>query len=615
VSAGEVLGALAQIASFLATGWVLAEASFDRLGRPVFLGAPERMLFAIVGGVGFSVVLMVGNIVTGGAVFGLPGIVPGIAAIVVFFGRRSFSIPRRIPWIAIVALACVVLFVFASPALMGGSGVRTGDSPWHLGWSQQLLAGEPIPTGPAPTYGRNAYPWGWHAVVATLVRLIPGTDTLVAYEALELILLLGVPLAAAGLARRLVPAAGWPAASAASLVGGFGWIAARGAAFVTTPSDARFGADLVVASPNSVYELFPPALPRELGLVLLGAACCLIVFSIRSQRKSHSVAAGLCTGMLGLVSVPLFVSALIWLIAAFWFGDRSARKNLPWAAMPAIGVFALWLGPVLADYLRFGGFVNITASLGREWSPIEAFAAWGLLAPAAVLGVLLVRRDRHARPLLACLAGTLLLLGLSFARGAFGWTLGGNATLLHQGRVWPAAHLLGAAFAGVAIVKLFGWLKERSTEIAVTVMGVLAAIAMASPVLASVRVGEIISAGDDGFVYGGGTVEAGSFVRNAAGLLGPDDIVRVEGSDRLAFTLFQFSGVRLADYDDPRFEHNDLRIRYRDLAREWDAQIAHGGFEANWLVVPNANPNRSGTATTGEFDGRTWSLINVAPEG
>ena len=37
---------------------------------------------------------------------------------------------------------------------------------------------------------------------------------------------------------------------------------------------------------------------------------------------------------------------------------------------------------------------------------------------------------------------------------AFDWTLAGNATLLHQGRVWPPMHLLGAALAGAALVAL-----------------------------------------------------------------------------------------------------------------------------------------------------------------
>lgn len=606
-----VLGALAQVVLFVAIGWVVAEAFFNRIGRPLTLGGPERMLFAVVGGVAFAVALMVGNIVTGGAVFGLPGIVPAFGLGVLLTGRRSFSSPRRVPWVAVVALACVVLFVFAAPSLAGGSGVRSGDSPWHLGWSQQLLSGEPIPTGPAAAYGRNAYPWGWHAVTATLVRLVPGSDALVAYEALELILLLGIPLASASLARRLDPKAGWPAAAAVSIVGGFGWLMARGPAFVTTPSDARYGADLVVASPNTVYELFPPALPRELGLILLGAACTLIVFAVRSQRKSYALAAGLCTGLLGLVSAPLFLSALIWLLAAFLFGDRRARVNLPWALAPAAGVFLLWAGPVIADYLRFGGFVDITASLGREWSLPEALVGWGLLAPAAIAGVVLISRDPRARPLLACLGGTSLLLLLSFARGAFDWTLAGNATLLHQGRVWPAAHLLGAAFAGVAIARGFSWMKQRSEVVSGAVLTVLFAVAVASPLLASLRLTEVIAAGDEGFVYAGSDMQAGSFVQDSSQVLGPTDVVRVEGSDRLAFTLFQFSGVRLSDYDDPRFDHNDLRIRYETLARSWDAQIAAGGFQANYLVLPDPDPSLGRPILTGDFDGQTWSLLRL----
>ncbi|HYI45716.1 MAG TPA: hypothetical protein VE174_09710 [Actinomycetota bacterium] len=611
MSVGAVLVALAQAVLFVAIGWVLAEALFDRIGRPITLGAPERMLFAIVGGVVFACGLMVGNIVTGGAIFGLAGIVPVMGVIVLVSGRRSFAVPHNVPWMACVALACVVLFVFAAPSLAGGSGVRSGDSPWHLGWSQQLLNGEPVPTGPAAAYGRNAYPWGWHAVTATLVRLVPGSDALVAYEALQLIILLGIPLAAASLARRLDPNAGLPAAAAASIVGGFGWLMARRPAFATTPSDARYGADLVVASPNSVYELFPPALPRELGLILLGAACSLIVFAVRSQQKSHALAAGLCTGLLGLVSAPLFLSALIWMLAAFVFGDRKGRGNLPWALLPAAFVFLLWAGPVIADYIRFDGFVDITARLGREWSLPEAIFGWGLLAPAAAAGVVMIARDPRARPLLACLGGTMLLLLFSYARGAFDWTLGGNATLLHQGRVWPAAHLLGAAFAGVAIARGFAWMKQRSEVMSRVVMVLLFAIAVASPVLASLRLTEVIAAGHEGFIYGRSDVGPGSFVRESARLLGPDDIVRVQGSDRLAFTLFQFSGVKLADYDDPRFDRNDLRIRYEDLARQWDAQIAAGGFEETWLVLPDPDPSAGSPQVTGEFDGQTWSLVKV----
>ena len=65
--------------------------------------------------------------------------------------------------------------------------------PWHLGWTEQLLGGDPFPTGPAPEFGRNAYPWGLHATMATMVRLAPGTDPLVAFETLHLVLIAAHP--------------------------------------------------------------------------------------------------------------------------------------------------------------------------------------------------------------------------------------------------------------------------------------------------------------------------------------------------------------------------------------------------------------------------------------
>jgi hypothetical protein len=158
-------------------------------------------------------------------------------------------------------------------------------------------------------------------------------------------------------------------------------------------------------------------------------------------------------------------------------------------------------------------------------------------------------------------------------------------------------------------------MKERSESVARAVLTVAFVIAIASPLLASLRLVELISAGDEGFVYAGSDVQSGSFVQDSARLLGPDDIVRVDGSDRLAFTLFQFSGVKLADYDDPRFDRNDLRIRYQDLASEWDAQIAAGGFTENFRVLPDPDPSRYEPLVTGEFDGQTWSLVRVMIEG
>ena len=339
--------ALLQLLLFLAVGWVVGNWFVDRLGVTSLqdlVGAPERMLFAIVGGIAFAVVAMVVNIVTGGAIFGVAVFVPLAAACLLIGGRARFHRPRGLPWIPIVLLVGVLLALYLAPVLAGGSGVRSGDSPWHLGWSQQLLAGEPVPTGPVPSLGRNAYPWGWHAVIATVVRLVPGSEVLAAYEFLHLLLLIGVPLAGAALARRLDASAGWAGAAAITVVGGFGWLGADKATFFTTPEQARFGADLVVASPNSVYGLFPPALPRELGVVLLAACCVLLFFAASGEGRSFAFGAGVVAGLLGVVSVPLFVSALVWFVAVALVGRKEVRLKLAWFFVPTLLVFLLWLG-------------------------------------------------------------------------------------------------------------------------------------------------------------------------------------------------------------------------------------------------------------------------------
>jgi hypothetical protein len=100
-------------------------------------------------------------------------------------------------------------------------------------------------------------------------------------------------------------------------------------------------------------------------------------------------------------------------------------------------------------------------------------------------------------------------------------------------------------------------------------------------------------------------------VRRASEFLGPDDIVQVQGSERLGFALFQYSGVRLATYDDPRLQGNDLRIRYRDLAAAWDADMQAGGFEPGFLVIPDPNPSRFVPLATGIFQGESWSLVRA----
>jgi hypothetical protein len=495
--------------------------------------------------------------------------------------------------------------------LTGGSGVRTGDPPWHLGWTEQLLAGESVPTGPAPELARNAYPWGYHAILATTVRLVPGSDPLIAHEAMHVLLIAAIPLAAACLARTVNRRAGMAAAAAAGLVGGFGWLVAGSSEFVASPSEARFGADLVVASPNSVYELFPPALPREVALVALGAATVLLALAVRTGDRRLQVAAGGAMGMVGLVSVPMLLTAVVWIVTVCLVAATSDRIRASATILgSAIGVFILWAGPLAGNYIRFGGFVDITPQLGVEWAFPTALASWGILLPLAAAGLILVVTTQPpvvARVLIACVAGSCVLLALSIARARLDWGVFANETLLHQGRIWPPLHLLGAALAGIAVTTGYGWVRARSRKLAVTIVTIVMAVGAASPVVAARGLTGILDLNLKGFIYDGTDLATDSFARRAAPMLGPDDVVAVEGSDDLAFLMFQLSGVRLASYDDPRLDGNELRIRFADLAREWDALVAAGGFEADF-VVRRAEDPVAGAVASGLFNGEMWVM-------
>ncbi|MEA2476208.1 MAG: hypothetical protein QOC87_407 [Actinomycetota bacterium] len=611
MSAGALAGSLLQAVLVAALGWIVVDVAVARLFPNARLGNVERGLLSIVGFVAFAVLLMVINIVTGGLVFGVAGIVPvaGAALLVLGYFRRAW--PRGIRWKVVLPFVIAVSSIYIAPVIVAGSGVRTGDSAWHLGWTQQLLHGEPVPTGPAPTYDRNAYPWGFHAVLATMVRLVPGSDPVVAHDALGYLLVFLIPLGAAALARLASSLAGWPAAVAVSLIGGFGWIAAHHPSFITSPGDARFGADLVVASPNSVYELLPPAFPRELGLVLLVGAALLIAIAVSDPRRIARVCAGVVVGLVGLVSVPMLVSAMLWTITASFLAGRGRRLLTACSIIGvALVVFALWAGPVVASYLRYGGFVNITPQLGMEWSLPTAVASWGLLVPLAVAGAVLVVRNKM-RSIGAFALASAALLGVSLAREAFGWQLAGNATLLHQGRAWPPFHLVGAALAGIAAAAIWA-ARPRLRRMLAAVGAVVMIVGAASPVYASVALTRILQRHAAGFVYARDDLGPGSFVRRVAAQLDPSEIARVQGDDSLGFFLFEFSGCRLASYDDPRLQGNDLRIRDRDLAAAWNAKIADGGFSADALIVPAGTPvdarwRDHAYIATGTFEGREWT--------
>lgn len=621
MSARTLFLALAQAAALWAVGAAVVALIRRRMNLDLE-GAATTALLALPASVLVAVVLMVVHALSGGRVFSNPVVVPVVLGAVVALAVRAGARPTlaldRSPgargrrWI-VAALGLVLILLYVGPAVQAGSSARTGDPPWHLGWTEQVLDGRPLPVGPAPEFARNAYPWGYHAVLATMVRAVPSSDPLVAHEAIHLVLVIALPLAAAALARVVDRRAALPAAIAMSLAGGWGWIQAREPVFFPRPLYAP-RADPAVGSPNAVYEMFPPAMPRELGLVLLAAAGLLLVRALTLRSRASFAGAGAAVGLAGLVSLPMFVGGLAWMAAILWSARGHRARAALWMFGAAGAVLALWAAPVAWNYVDHGGFVRVSPRLGREWPLVHAVGSWGLLAPAAAVGaVLCFRRSGAPRAIFGFVAATAILLALTVARGAYDWHLMGQATLFHQGRVWPVAHLLGSVLTGGAVV--WAWQRGRRVSAAAAtaaLLGALTAVAVTSPILASARLGGFMEERRFGFVYSDPEIrERTSFLRRAAGRMAADDLLLVEGSDELAFFAFQFSGVRLATYDDPGLAGNDLRIRYRDLAAAWDARMRSSGFgPPDFLLRSAAAPAPPGRPILEEgiFRGQAWAL-------
>ncbi|MGI8407212.1 MAG: hypothetical protein ACR2L3_01705, partial [Actinomycetota bacterium] len=598
--------------------------------QKVWFGATERWLFAIAGFAVFAVLCMIGNIITVGAFFGSSVAVPlaALTVIIVWFRTKPLSdrwfLPRLDGGIGAVLmrlapgllLGATLFSIFILPALLAGSSVRTGDPPWHLGWTEQLLHGEVFPSGPAPEFGRNAYPWGLHAFMGALVRLVPGSAPLTSLETLHILIVFATPLAAACLVRTFYRPAGWYAAAAAGLIGGFGWLGATAPFFATSPSEGAFGADLVVASPNSVYELFPPGLPRELALLIAVAAMLILFILRRNHEPRGAVGAGVVAGVAGLISVPMFLVALVWIACASSAHPGGRSRLFGSTAGFALVVFFIWSGYPLFQAFRSGGFVNITPRLGMEWSLGTAFWSWGLLLPLALFGIAAVARRRAERihPLLPILGGTLCLLLSAVLRGIFDWDLAGNATLLHQGRVWPAVHLLGAGFGGIALALLHERVRLRSVPAAVVVVVGIFSLGVISLVISRGSLHGVMEAREAGYEYASADVrDPSSFIHRATPFLGPGDVVKVEDSDRLAFRLFEFSGVKIGSFDDPRLGSNDLRIRYVEFAAAWNQRMSDDGFDADFVARRNAAEPHAGEQliTSGTFGGNDWFLFRT----
>lgn len=189
--------ALLIVAFFLALGWLIVDLL---LGARVF-GSVTRFGLSFAGVELFSTALMCLHMASGGRILSSDWITRGItiavfvallARRVILDGRRrhpqegersvrggrrhsSAGLRGRGALIGAFAILCVGLIVWGLPAFQIFPMPAEGDvGALHLGWTTQLLNGEPTPSGFITGDIPNLYPWGYHALLATLTRFTPG---------------------------------------------------------------------------------------------------------------------------------------------------------------------------------------------------------------------------------------------------------------------------------------------------------------------------------------------------------------------------------------------------------------------------------------------------------
>jgi hypothetical protein len=472
----------------------------ERLGEGHW---PWTLSFA--GACMFGVLAMVFHIVTGGALFSSPwgtraftlSAATALAACQWYLRARGrVARSDRTTLLLLGGVAAVALLIWCSPVARSLPLSHGGDTVLHTGWANQLLDGEPTPSGPVPGDIPNFYPWLTHALMALLARLIPGGTTYHALAPLQLLQVTGAVLALFGLGQQLAgKAAGLGAALFGGLAGGFGFLLVRGLDVVMDPRQygERYLGDLLAKrSYNSSFFNISPAFPRDIAFALVVCFLLLLIMGLRRRDSLLLAGAGIALGLTGLTGAEaLFVGfgALVLLLLA---PPNVTRGHLLGAVIaPALIVYVLWLGPQIYHYLRLGGYVNLTMVENVTLSWRAVLTSWGISLPFAAFGILVWLkphiRETPQRVVAAWIVtATILLLGSS----TFPDLLGGAFEAIGRPhRYWPYVYLglvMCAAAGAQAIIRIL-----RGKRWALVGAGATTLLfALPSPIIASVALPE-----------------------------------------------------------------------------------------------------------------------------
>lgn len=529
----------------------------------------ERCATAFPAVVGFSLVLMLLHLVTGGwALSSRWFVIPLSAAVIALCGIRVRRLPKqdrdeqRWP-AAVVAAVTVVIWappVFALLPLFAG-----GDPGLHAGWTNQLLGGELLPTIPIPGEAPNYYPWLYHGLSALVTHLTPGANPYLAQGPLQVLQPIALSLGFLALGRRLFGSTlgGLAAALFGGLAGGIGWLWSRGPEILMDPrapgAAVAYAGDLLfVRGPAIAFSSLAPVFPRDVALTLLVPTILLVFMGLERRDRPLLVAGGTVLGLVGLVGAePFFVGVPLAAALAFVLSERGERAlNLLSTVGIAVLLYCLWAVPILVNYVRLDGFVNTS-----EIPPVELpwygfLGAWGVAVPFAILGVVAVTRRALQRAVTALLLLAVAVPSIAFmAAGLIPKVMGEGFTVLGRShRYWP---LLSLGISLLAAGGLWSLASLASARRSKALAATTAVIATVSPVFVSLafvdevpRVAVLQAAleGDDGTLF--------ETLKRA----GPGCTVAGYAQSALAFA---YTGDRQLDYEWRPNRQNDARIRWK----------------------------------------------------
>jgi hypothetical protein len=562
--------ALIVAACLIGFGYLISDALAGRRK----LDEVERWGLALAGLCFFALVLMVVHMATSGWLFAHPGVVravTGVAALALLVRRlmrRGERDGSHTPIAFVLAVASVA--VWGSPVFRMLPLTATADTQLHNGWIEQLLSGDPtfgaVLTGDVPNY----YPWLFHSLGALTTTISPGGTAYHSLGPLQLALVAGAVLALFALGRALTGRAvtGFGAALLGALCGGFGFVMLNGLDLIADPR-AQDGAaaltyqgDLLFSrSYNLGFHNLAPPFPRDLAFALLISFLLMVGLRARDRTEWSEVGTGCVLGLVGLTGGETFIvgSAFVLMLAMF----DSPRRLVSLARMlgSALAIYALWVVPMVLNYADLGGFVSITHIIAVALPASAIVVSWGITTPLALAWLARGPRALSDRAGRFCLlfmitAGTLLLISAWIPE------LFGDAfdTLGRKHRYWPIFYLSVALAGALGLTRVLTWLATKERSVAVAVGALLAATALASPVVASLALPTHIGRYPE---IGAAMTGADESLLNVLRDAGPGCVVAVP--QEVSREVFSYTGFRMVLWTGNWFGANRARIRWADI--------------------------------------------------